>query len=215
MSKPRRTLAALAAGLTLTLVAAPAVQAARGQSVNLTTRVSSFYDDNFLQYSGDQLQDFQLALHPDRYSIKSSDDLILNPSLAMAWDLDSGRERRHSLRLKGEGNFHRKNRTADFHSLSIGWRESWSRDRRLNLSWYVLPRYYLRQLFDDDAVPVSAGLTKYRRADLRLHIASADWSQRIARNVLLDLGYQYENRDYNHDFDERDSGLHQGEVGVS
>ena len=214
MRTQARAIAALTATLTLGAVAAPPAHAARGQSLNLTTRLSTYYHDNILRYSQGQLQDFQLSLHPDRYAIETSDDLVFNPSLALAWELDQGRGRRHALRLKGEGDFHRKNGNVDFRSVSLGLRESWSRDRRLALSWYVLPRYYLRQLFDDDFVPAYAGLTKYRRADFSLQIASAGWTQRATRNVLLEVGYQHEKRDYNHDFEERDSKLHQGEVGV-
>ena len=214
MSAAARAFAALAAVLTLAAVAAPAVHAARGQSLSLTAGLSSFYDDNFLQYSDGQLRDFDQSLHPDRYAIRTRDDLVVNPSLSLGWELDRGHGRRHALRLKGEGDFHDRNGNADFHSLSVGWREFWSRNRRLSASYYVLPRYYLRQLFDDDFVPAFPGLSKYRRADFSLQIASAAWTQRLTRSVLVDLGYQYEHRDYNHEFDERDSRLHQGQVGL-
>ncbi len=213
MSQP-----ASAASLLLTILVmttAPAAHAARGQSLSLVTRFSSYYDDNLLEYSAGQIRDFELGLNPDRYAIETRDDLVFNPLVAVTWELDRGRGRRQALRIKAEGNYHARNGNADFGSGSLRWSESWSRDRRLTLSYYVLPRYYLRQLFDDDAMPAYAGLTKYRRADMSLQIASAGWTQRLTPRILLDLGYQYERRDYNHDFDERDSDLHQGEFGVS
>ena len=207
--------ASLATAVALAAVTAPLAHAASGQSLNLTAGLSSYYHDNILQYSDGQLRDFESGLHPDRYAIETRDDLVINPSLALTWELEPRPGRRHALWLDGQGDFHQKNGIMDFRSLRAGWRESWSRDRRLVVSGYVLPRYYLRQLFDDDVVPAYAGLTRYRRADFRLQIASADWTQRITNKALLDLGYQYEKRDYNSDFDERDSGLHQGEIGVS
>ncbi len=215
MSQRPSAASLLAAFLVVTAAAAPAAHAARGQNLGLVTRFSTYYDDNLLQYSAGQIRDFELSLHPDRYAIETSDDLVFNPSLAMTWELDRGRGRRHALRLKGEGDYHARNGNTDFRSVSIGWRELWSRDRRLALSYYLLPRYYLRQLFDDDAVPAYAGLSRYRRADFSLQIASAGWTQRLTRRMLLELGYQYERRNYNHDFDERDSDLHQGELGLS
>ncbi len=205
----------LPAFLLVTAAVAPAARAAGGQSLSLVTRLSTFYDDNFLEYSAGQIRDFELGLHPDRYAIETRDDLVLNPSLATTWELDRGRGRRHALYLRGQGYFHAENGKTDFRSVSIGWRESWSRDRRLAFSYYLLPRYYLRQLFDDDVAPPYAGLSRYRRADFSLQIASTGWTQRLTRRALLELGYQYERRNYNHDFDERDSDLHQGELGVS
>lgn len=195
--------------------AAPAAHAARGQSVSLTTGLLSFYDSNFLDYSDGQITDFEQSFHPDRYAIETRDDMIFNPALSLSWELDQGKGRRHSLRLRGEGDFHNRNGNTDFRAVSAGWRESWSRDRRLAFSYFVLPRYYLRQLLDEDVVPTFSGQSRYRRADFRLDIASASWRQRLRRHVLVETGYQHERRDYNHDFDERDSGLNQGTAELS
>ena len=206
---------ALAIALMCGALAPVEAYAARGRTLHLTVGAASFYDDNILQYSDGQLRDFELGLHPERYAVETTDDIVLNPSLSLGWELDAGRGRRHEIRLKSEGDFHGKNGTADFHSFSLAATESWSRDRDLTAGYYLLPSFYLRQLFDDDFVPPYAGLSKYRRADFRLQIARLGWAQRLTRRTLVDFDYQFEDRDYNHDFDERDSQLHQGQVGVS
>ncbi len=210
-------IAALAAVLAAApgAVAAPAAKA-RGseQSLNLSAGLSSAYDSNLLQYSNDQLRLFEGGTHPGRFSIHSSDDLTWNPALVLVWELDRGRGRRHALRFKAEGDFHQQNGTADFRAAGVGWREYFRRDRRLAVGWYALPHYYLRQLFDDDAVPPFSGLTdyKYRRAEFALGIGSASWSQRVGRGGQLGLDHQFERRRHNADFRERDSDTHQGEV---
>ena len=62
-------------------LAAPA-QAARGQTLTLTTRLSTFYDDNYLQYSDGQLSDFESGRHPARFGIETTDDAIWSPNWA-------------------------------------------------------------------------------------------------------------------------------------
>lgn len=210
MSRRRRAaVATLGACLALASAGVPA-RAAPAHSVSLSAGLSSFYDDNILQYSSAQIADFESGAHPDRFSIESRDDLVLAPYVALAWRLDQGRGRRHVLRLKSEGSFHDKNGTADSHSFSVGWREGFRGGHQLALGYYTLPHYYLRQLLDEDAVIAFPGLSRYRRAALGLRIGSAAWTQRLGRRNHLLLGYQYEQRSYNADFRERDSGLHQG-----
>ena len=191
-------------------LAAPA-QAARGQTLTLTTRLSTFYDDNYLQYSDGQLSDFESGRHPARFGIETTDDAIFNPSLGLLWELDQGHGRRHAARLRGEGDFHGRNGTADFRSLSAGWREDFNRDRRLQLGYYLLPHYYLRQLFDEDWTAAPASV-RYRRAQFGLQIASVGWDQRLTRGTSLGADYQYERRHYAPPFDVRTSGLHQGAI---
>ncbi len=202
------------AGLLLLALNAPSVDAAGTQSLTLGAGLSTFYDDNILSYSDGQVARFEGGTRPTHFSIESTDDVVFNPSASLLWELDQGHGRRHSLRVKGEGDFHDRNATADFHSASALWRESFRRERRLALGYYILPMYYLRQLLDED-VPVVPGLSRYRRATYRLQIATAGWDQRLTRKTNLSLDYRFEARTYNDDFKERTSGLHQGEVGLA
>ena len=185
---------------------------ATSQRLALGASLSALYDSNLLEYSADQISLFDAGARPERFSIKSRDDLTWNPMLSLAWEMAGANGRRHALRLRGEGDFHQKNGTADFRAASVGWRETWSRDRRLAVGWYVLPEYYLRQLTDEDAILAFPGLSRYRRAFFSLDIASADWQQRIGKASLLGLGWQLERRRYNPEFRERDSDTHQGEA---
>ncbi len=206
--------AAAAAGLWLMSLIVPSANAAGTQSLSLGTGVSTFYDGNILSYSDGQIAQFETGAQPTHFSIESTGDAVFNPSASLLWELDQGHGRRHSLRLRGEGDFHGRNATADFHSLSTSWRESFRRDRRLSLGYYILPKYYLRQLLDED-IPVAPGVSRYRRATYRLQIGTAGWDQRLTRNTELSLDYRFEARTYNPDFKERTSGLHQGAVGLA
>ncbi len=194
------------------LAAAPA-HAAQGQSLAVTAGVTTSYDDNILELSDNQLGDFEAGTHPLRFAVKATDDVVYNPSLALTWELDQGRGRRHAMRIRGEGDFHAKNGIADVHSFSVNWRESFRRDRRLAVGYFVLPDYYLRQLRDED-LPAALGDFRYRRAQFDLQIATASWQQRAGRGRLAGLAYRFEHRRYNSEFRERNAGLHQGELSL-
>lgn len=205
----------LVAGAALVLLSLPRPSsAAAGTSQRITVGVSltSFYDSNILEYSSDLLAQFEGGTRPERFSLETTDDLVWNPAATLGWEWSNGRGRRHALRLRGEGDFHQKNSTADMRSASVGWRESWSRDRRLSVAYYTLPHFYLRQLVDEDAVLPYPDLSRYRRAEFGLTIASLDWSQRIGKGNSMGVAVQHERRRYNDDFRERDSGTHQAEL---
>ena len=202
--------AAAAAVILASLGVAPAL-AARGQSLSFTAGVRSLYDDNFLQYSSNQLADFDSGVHPLRYSIESTGDAIVQPSLALTWELDQGGGRRHALRLRGDGDFHGRSGTADYRATSVRWTETFRRDRRLSLGYYRADDFYLRQLRDED-LAVALGDLRYRRAQFDLQIGSASWRQPLGRRMAAGASYQFEDRRYVPEFRERDSGTHQGEA---
>lgn len=193
---------------------AQAAQAAQGQSLKLGLGASSLYDDNFLQYSSAQLRSFASGLNPDRFSIRSSDDLLMGPYASLTWLNEMRKSRSRSIRLKWSGEFHKKNGTADHRSYSATWRETFSRDQRLTLYGYWLPGFYLRQLVDEDAAVAFPGLSRYRRVEFDLGIGSLSWRQRLGRKTRGEIGYQYEHRSYTPDFVERTSSTHQGELGL-
>jgi hypothetical protein len=205
-----RRLATLAGLLLLPCLPVHAL-AAHGQSLGLSAGLASARDDNFLQYSDNQLADFASGLHPRRYSVESTDDGVFVPDLALTWQLDEGKGRRHALRLRGEGDFHARNGTADYSALGLRWTESFARDRRFTAGWYRLNNYYLRQLRDED-LPLVLGEFRYQRAQFDLNIYSAGWRQRLGHAMHTDLGYQFERRTYLHEFRERDSGTHEGDL---
>ena len=189
-------------------------RAARGQSLNATVGLTMLYDDNILQYSQEQLEVYESGRQPDRFSLATSDDALFGPSLSLSWEADRGGGRRRGLSLQGSGDFHAKNGTADFRSGRVSWREQLRSGQRLLVSYYLLPHFYVRQLFDEDAVVPYSGLSRYRRAQFDLQIASLSWMQPLARRLRVELDYQYENRRYNSSFRERDSGAHEGRVGL-
>jgi hypothetical protein len=194
-------------GLAVASLHAATARAERGQSLALAAGISSWYDSNLLQYSDPQISQFESGAFPDRFAIDSIDDITLGPSLALTWELDQGGGRRHSVRVRGDGDFHATNSTADFQSMSLTWREYFRGGHRLSMRGYYLPSYYLRQLRD-----VSTGV--YERAEFSLAIGEVGWVQTIKRGVQISFDFQFERRVYSPFFPERTSNTYQTELGL-
>ena len=107
------------------VIAAPAAHAApvTGARLTLAAGVGAGYDNNILRYSDEQLLLFEGGTRPDEFSIKTRDDLIWTPYAAATWEQRRPGGRRRSFRIRGDGDFHSKNPTADFRSISGSWRE--------------------------------------------------------------------------------------------
>lgn len=198
--------------LALALLAPSFARAAESQRLRMNVGLSSYYTDNLLQYSDEQIRQFDAGSTPTHYSIESVDDGVWRPSLSLTWEADRARGHGREIRLRGSGEFHGSDKTADFHGASLAWRESFGTGRRLSLLGSYIPSYYLRQLFDEDVPP--GGGSQYRRAEFSLFVGSIGWRQPITRRVRAEVTYQFEHRGYNDDFPERTSNTHQGEAGV-
>lgn len=210
----RAWLAARVAGIAgALLLVASAATAASKESLRLNLGLGAVLDDNFLEYSDGQVADFKAGVNPDRYSIESVDDVTIEPTASLTYERERRRGAGRTLRMRWTGSFQGKNGTADHGSGSLLWEEAFGKGRSLTLSVYELPNYYVRQLFDED-LPSGTGATRYRRASFALTLASIAWKQRVAPRTLVSVAYQYERRNYNDDFLERDSDTHEPGAGL-
>ena len=190
--------------LPVLLLSAPSAAHAASRLV-LALGLQSVYDDNILQYSDGQIQLFESGTRPQRYSIESTDDGVFSPSASLTYEHERAHHRTSRVRARMSWDVHAKNSTADDHAGSLSWREDFGARRSLSLAVYRLPRYYLRQLFDEDAVNPYPGMTKYRRAEFDLTTGSATWRERLGSRGWAVVNYTYERRDYNEAFTERTS----------
>ena len=218
MSKHRLLPAAL---LLFGLSSPPSPAHASEQSLSLSAAVSSVYNNNFLEYSDNQLQTFKAGNHPLRFAVQSTDDGIFSPALGLTWELDQGGGRRHALRAHWDGDFHRTNAGADRRSYSGRWSESFAGGRRLSLGYGRMDHYYVRQLRDEDVTRLLPGNVSkdladlaWQRAEFDQDALTANWREPLGQKLNLGLAYRYEKRDYVPAFRERSSTANQGEVSV-
>ena len=194
----------------LLLLAVPTAAHAASRLV-LALGLEGVYDDNILQYSDEQIQIFESGTRPTRYSIESTDDGVFSPSASLTYEREREHHRTTRVRARLSWDVHARNSTADDHAGSLSWREDFGARRSITVAVYRLPRYYLRQLFDEDVV--NPGTTKYRRADFDLTTGSATWRERLGRRGWAIINYTYERRDYNEAFTERTSNTNAGGLG--
>lgn len=211
--RPRTATAAVATVAAALALAIPATGLAAGSRVVLGLGLESAYDDNLLQYSDDQIRLFESGTRPERFSIETTDDGEFRPNVSLAFESERAHHRSTTVRLRVSGSFHVKNETTDNRAASLAWREEFGSRRSLTLSGYRLPRFYLRQLFDEDTTVPYPGLSRYRRAEFGLTTASAAWRERLARRTRLVVNYTFERRAYDDAFRERDSNTHEGGLG--
>lgn len=196
------------------LAALPASsRAAPGQSLALTTGLETYFDDNILNYSEAQIAGLESGLVPYRYGVSQAEDVVFRPSLGLLWQVDRGGERRRSLAVRGEGEVHRWSEVANWGEFGVAWREGFSRGRRLSLTYERMPNYYLRRLYDEDLVSVSAP-ERYQDVTLDQQSAGVSWRHGLPRTSWLDLGYRFVRRTYPDGFRERDSDSHEADLAV-
>ncbi len=206
----RRFLAPLV--LLLVVCSAPAVRAAE-QHLTLDLSASAVKNDNFLEYSDNQITTFDAGTHPLRYAVKSIDDVIFGPGASLTWTLDEGQGRKHAVRAHWDGDFHNDNPGADFRSYSARWTESFAKGRRFAVGYTRMIDFYVRQLRDEDLSPL-LGDQRWQRAAFDQDAISASWRQDLKKGMALSLAYRYDKRDYVPAFKERTSKGNQGEVGL-
>ncbi len=190
-----------------------ATASASEQSLSLSAGVSNAYNNNFLEYSPNQLDRFKAGTNPLRFSLESTDDLILSPSVSLTWELDHGGGRRHALRAHWDGDFHGTNAGADYRSYSARWTESFKGNRRLAVGFGRMDNFYVRQLRDED-LPAGLGDARWTRAQFDQDAITASWRQPAGKNMKLGLAYRHDKRDYVPAFTERSSNANQGEVSL-
>src|SRR5438874_11272298 len=103
---------------------------AAGQRLLFTGSLSSERNDNFLEYSDNQLQTFKAGTHPLRFAVESTDDGIFSPGASLTWEVDDGGGRRHALRGRWDGDLHAVNSGADRRAYGARWTESFASGRR-------------------------------------------------------------------------------------
>lgn len=207
----RRILPCLALLTAFATAAAPVRAAERSLALDLS--LGAVYNDNFLEYSDNQLQTFKAGTHPLRFAVESTDDVIFGPGASLTWELDQGGGRRHALRVHWDGDFHATNPLADRNSENVRWTESFAGGRRFSLGYARMNHYYVRQLRDEDLDPLLAD-ARWQRAEFDQDAFSGAWRQPLGKQATLGLAYRYEKRDYVPAFRERSSSANQGEVSV-
>ena len=204
---------ALFALIALAAPACPTHAHANEQLLSLAATLSSVRNDNFLEYSDNQLAIFTAGTHPLRYAVQTTNDGIFSPGISLTWELHQGAGRWHALRAHWDGDFHASNPGADRRSYGGRWTERFAGGRRLELGYGRMDHYYVRQLRDVD-LAAALGDARWQRAEFDQGAVFAKWREPLGRKAHLGFAYRYEKRDYVPAFVERTSKANQGDLSL-
>ncbi len=177
------------------------------------------YDDNILELSQRDLNRLQNPRPSDaaanRFSITTPDDFITMPRVAPGFQADWWRGRPTSFGLDVTAYQYLRNSIKNYQTyrLSIGQalRSGKALDTFVSVAFGLRPSYYVRNLVSDRhleelgylPVPIPRLEATYRRNYQQIEI-----QQEIVKDILSFHGvWGGEQRDYNRNFDERDSQM--------
>lgn len=194
---------------------------------SLRLAVDERYDDNIIQLSGRDLGRLDSPSPSDqaanRFSIESADDFITVPRVSPGFEADWWRGRPTSFDLDVSAYQYPQNSIKDYQSyrLSVAQplRAGRGRGTALSVSYALIPGFYLRNMISERHAeelglpppPLPRSEARFRKASVQL-VADQD----VVVDILsLRFVVGSERRDYNRDFDQRDSRMPYWEAGLS
>ena len=163
------------------------------------------YDDNIINYSDDDLALYDNRTRPDKFAIESRDDFIFSPGI----------ESRYVGRLLGGKNgsisagfnyyFFAQNDVKRYARISLNFRQYIIRSGYVQFTYGLIPSYYYRnQYYSPD--------TTYKEAKFLKHSLGLEIGYDIIEILKADLSYNFQIKDFNMEFNERDTDIHAFEI---
>jgi hypothetical protein len=174
---------------------------AKSDNLRFNFQLKAGYNDNILRYSDADLDQFDSTTVDSslKFGIKSKDDFIIVPVAEIVYktkilghNFNSG--------LKLSYNFYTKNSVKRYASMGLWLREFLKKDTYFQLRLAYIPDYYYRNLFVTHSM--------YAKAEFNKITTEARLVAPLHKNVMGDLFYYYENKDFNRLFNERDLKAH-------
>jgi hypothetical protein len=187
--------ALMAAGVFLFL--APDQALARNQSWDFNFGLGAGYDDNVLNYSDADIDQFDSTTSDSssKFGIESKDDFIISPKTEIVYKTAALKHDLH-IGLDAGYNLFTKNDLKNYGSLGLWFREYFRKDTYFQISASYIPDYYYRNLFSDSGGYAEA---KYDKLGLGAKLLTP-----IYKGLSGSVSYRYENRNFNDLFNERD-----------
>jgi len=175
------------------------------KKVKIRTDLGILYDDNVINYSDDDLSTYDSQVNPDRFSIKSKDDVIINFGLSPEYSGKLFANRNGSVSLGAYYNFFVNNDVKRYIRFSLRARQHIIKGGYLQLSYGLIPSYYYRNYRPDSA---------YAEAKFSKHTFGAEIGYDITKYLKVDLSYDLQLKNFNNDFNERDANINSLGLGV-
>lgn len=169
-----------------------------------TIACSFMYNDNILGAGADDVALFESGAEPWKFRHRSTDDIVLAPSLDLEArrDLVALGQSRFRFRVKRWTYLYnpiKTNTDFDFYA-----RQYVGRDQSLELYLHAAPEQYIRQLTDRSPLVDPATPLQWYDFSFKRRIWNLTWRQTISRTLSGSLTYERNYRFYNREFMEND-----------
>lgn len=162
------------------------------------------YDDNILDYSARDEQLLTSGIQPDRFSVRTIDDVIYGASLQLNFNPALWKNHRTRLRVASSGDLYTRDGIKNQGEAGAGARQSLFRHAVAEVGIAYLPYYYVRNLYLRGHPPGKL----YFKARYRRWTYSGAFTYDFSSRLDGQVRYSFETRDYNPEFNERDSKNH-------
>lgn len=163
------------------------------------------YDNNILDYSARDVRLLDSGTQPTRFAIRSAGDFIFGAGTQFDFRPVIWENRPTRLRLSSAGDLYARDGVKNKGEFGAELRQSLFRHAALLTGIDYLPSFYLRNLFWRGH---PLGSPAYARARFRRWTYSGAFAYDFSSRVDVQVGYAFETRNYNREFNERDSKSH-------
>lgn len=167
----------------------------------IKTSFSTGYDDNIIQLSAKDKSNFDSGdiKYSTHFAIKSINDFILKPDISYAI-----KNKKQNLNFSYAGNFYTKNNVKNYSTFSINGDKKLNKKTNLSFNYYFIPSFYIRNLKDIDDKDVN-GTYIYHQAKLKINGLSFSFEKNLKNKTNFNLTLNYTVKDFNKNFNERDT----------
>lgn len=168
---------------------------------DLEAELQTIYDDNVINYSDADLDQFDDPEAPDnKFAIKSKDDFIVNPEITLIYKT---RLWNHSFHLgfKTDYYYYSENDVKRHWRFETYFRRYFKKGTYFKGSVSYLPDYYYRNSYISGE--------GYREAEFDKITLEGKFVYQLFKTTLVSLTYSYSNKDFTVAFDERDIFEHE------
>jgi hypothetical protein len=162
------------------------------------------YDDNIIRYSEADLDLFSADSIPSKFSIESKSDWILTPQVRARLQNKLFGNQFSSITLGYDYFGYVRNDVRRYSRFSIEARQGFLTKGYVQLTYGYVPDYYYRNLF---YLHDPLGGDLYMPAKFTKNTVLAEIGYDITKTFKADIGYQFVDKSYNHEFTYRNLSL--------
>gem|GEM_PF-2788794 len=206
MKKRLLLLIALSMAIMVVQADAKSKKKSRSYSIRLETGFSTTYDDNVYRRTDDERDEFPTSIMEGKWDrIHTLDDFIVGQWIDVEYRRS---ETRVTARAKQTNYW--QNPAKTFHYYGLNVRQKLAPWTYAYLDYRYIPRYYIRQIYDDDT-------RDHEAYDYAKHRLAFDLRRSFLKRGALSIRIhgRYEHEDYTDNFDEYDFNAYatEGEIG--